>query len=231
MKTLILLFAAAALNAATPGELAIANAQREISANPDLPGPHTHLATAYLERARENGNSALYDKADAELRRALSIAPRDYDPRKASVALLLAQQEWTKALAEARALNRQTPDDVVIYGYIADADIALGNLRDAVEQTEWMFRLRPGNPEALIRAARLRQIQGDPRSALEALQMAYDATAFGESGERAWILTQMARVHLESHEPDQAAAAANEALKIFPQYHLALEVLSAGETH
>lgn len=231
MRILIFLLYAATLTAATPAEFAIANARREVSAHPEAAPPHTHLAAAYLRRARENGDAALYATAAGELSRSLTLAPGNYEARKVSVALMLAQHEWTKALAEARALNRQTPDDVTIYGYIADADIALGDLTDAVEQTAWMFRLRPGNADALIRAARIRQLQGDPRSALDALQMAYDATPFAETDERASILTQMARVRLESHDATGAASDANEALKIFPEYHLALEVLRATELH
>lgn len=226
---LSLVLAAVTLGTATPAEFAIANAQREVAANPGLPASHTHLAAAYLGRARETGDVSLIENAAGELRRALSLAPSDYETRKVSVRLMLAQHEWPAALRQARDLNRQTPDDVSVYGYIADAEIALGNFADALDQTQWMIRLRAGNPETLIHVGRLRELYGDARGAIEAFEMAFDATPFAESEERAWIRTQQSRVHLEAHDASAAAGAAREALNIFPGYHLALEALAAAE--
>ena len=79
-----------------------------------------------------------------------------------------------------------------------DADIALGDYKDAVEQAQWMLNLRPGNALSLMRAGRLREIYRDWNGSLQVLQMAYDATPFAENEERAWLLVQMARVSLES---------------------------------
>jgi tetratricopeptide (TPR) repeat protein len=134
-------------------------------------------------------------------------------------------------------LNKQTPDDVAVYGYMADAEIALGDFNGAVEATQWMLNLRPGNAPGLIRAGRLRELYKDWPGALQVLQMAYEATPFAESEERAWVLVQMARVDLESGDAKNAERVANEALGLFPHYHLALSLLAeihsaqAGQMH
>lgn len=224
MKLLLLLMPLMGL-AATPAEFAIQNADKEIAAHPEFCAGYNHRAMALARRARETGETDLYDKAAEAVQRSLALAPANYDGRKASVAVLLARHQWSAALETATELNRQTPDDLAMYGYIADAKIALGDFTGAVDATEWMLRLRAGNAQGLIRAGRLRELYHDWRGALDVLQMAYEATPFAESEERAWILVQMARVNLEAGDSPAAASAADEALKLFPKYYLAMNFL------
>ncbi len=208
----------------SPAELAIRGSQAEIVEHPEYFASYNHLAMAYAHRARETNDLAFYAKADEAVKKSLALSPGNFDARKAGAFVLLGRHEWAAALDASKALNKETPDDVVIYGYIADADIALGDFKGAVEATQWMLNLRSGNAAGLIRAGRLRELYKDWNGALQVLQMAYDATPFAESEERAWILVQMARVNLEAGDTKSAEAAAHEALGLFPQYHLALSM-------
>jgi tetratricopeptide (TPR) repeat protein len=222
MKTLLLAslaaFAGWCGSSPTPAEFAIQNAQAEIAQHPDYFTSYNHLAMAYARRARETDDMSLFAKAEEAVKKSLALSPENYDARKAGVVVLLGRHEWSAARDSARKLNKQTPDDVAIYGYIVDADVALGDFKDAVEETQWMLNLRPGNEAGLIRAGRLRELYKDYNGALQVLQMAYDATPFAEREERAWVLVQMARVDLESGDSRNAEAAANEALVLFPGY-------------
>ena len=221
----------------TPAEFAIQNAQAETAQHPDYAGSYNHLAMAYAARARETDDASFYTKAEEAMAKSLELSPANYDARKAGVVIGLGRHDWSSARDVAKKLNKQMPDDVAVYGYIADADIALGDFNAAVEATQWMLNLRPGNAPGLIRAGRLRELYKDWPGALQVLQMAYDATPFAESEERAWVLVQMARVDLESRDARNAERVANEALGSFPHYHLALSLLTeihsaqAGETH
>ena len=206
----------------TPAEFAIQNAQTEITRQPEFFQGYNHLAMAYARRARESNDASFYTKAEETLRKSLTLSPDNYDGRKTGVFIHLGKHEWPAALDAARKLNKEVPDDVAAYGYIADAEIALGDYKDAVEQTQWMLNLRPGNAPGLLRAGRLREVYKDWNGALEVLQMAYDATPFAETEERSWVLVQMARVSSEAGDLKSAESQVNEALQIFPQYHLAL---------
>jgi tetratricopeptide (TPR) repeat protein len=217
-----LLALAAGAATPTPAEFAIQNAQSEIAQHADFYGGYNHLAMAYARRARETGDAEFYAKAEAPLRRSLALSPDNYEGRKTEVFLLLGKREWTAALEAATKLNKQTPDDVAIYGYMADAEIALGDYKAAVENTQWMLNLRPGNAPAFLRAGLLREAYKDWKGALEILQMAYEGTPFAEREERAWVLVQMARVNLELGDAAAAQDAVHEALGLFPDYHLAL---------
>ncbi len=150
---------------------------------------------------------------------------QSYDASKAHVVGLLKQQEFAAALDLAKKLNKQTPDDVAIYGYMADAEMALGDYEKAVENTQWMLRLRPGNAQGLLRAGLLRELHGDANGALEALQMAYDATPFANRDERAGMLAQISRVDLAAGDVKGAEGCANSALEIVPGDDAALGAL------
>lgn len=211
--------------ALTPAEMAIHKAQSDIAQHPEHFPYYNSLAMAYARRARETSDGAYYDKAEAALKKSFAIQPDNFDGLKVETYLLLGHHEFAKALEIAKKLNKQTPDDVAVYGYMADADAELGNYADAVDAAQWMLKLRPGNTPALIRAGYLREIYGDPDGAMEVLRMAFDATPFQESEDRAWLLTQMAHVKLMTNDVKSAETFANNALSIFPDYAFAVESL------
>src|SRR3569833_1448468 len=57
------------------------------------------------------------------------------------------------------------------------------------------------------------------------MKMAYDATSFHETEDRAWILTQIAHLYLQQHDFKNAETYANGALTVFSNYHYGLAVL------
>ena len=140
--------------------------------------------------------------------------------------LLLGRHEFAKALEVATRLNKQTPDDVTVYGYLVDANAELGNYTQAVAAAQWMLDLRAGNIAGLTRAGYLRELHGDLSGAVEMMQMAYDATPYQETEDRAWLLTQMAHLRLLSGDLPKAELYANGALGLFANYHYALGILS-----
>ena len=47
------------------------------------------------------------------------------------------------------------------YGYIAEADIALGDYSEAETNAQWMMDMRPNNTPALLVGAKLRTLYGE----------------------------------------------------------------------
>ena len=73
----------------TPAEQRIAAARRQVASDPKGPEGYNNLALALLQRAQETGSSD-YDRQAAEAVAAgLGLAPKDFQLRKAHVALLL----------------------------------------------------------------------------------------------------------------------------------------------
>lgn len=179
----------------TPAEQRIAAARQQITADPKRAEAYNNLALAFLERARETG-SADYDRQAAEaIAAGFKLAPQDFQLRKAQVALLLDQHDFTRALAEAKDLHLHNPDDATVHGYMARAEIGLGDYPAAEASAQWMLNLQPFNVPGLLIAAELRDHYGDHDGALEFLERAYAETSPAETGELAAIAKRITAIH------------------------------------
>ena len=226
MKTLAVLLIATAAFPATPAEMAIEKAQAEIAKHPDHGPYYNALAMAYARRARETSDVQFYAKAEETLQHSFALAPDNYEGLKTQAWLELGRHEFAKALETATRLNQKAPDDVIVYGYLADANTELGNYKDAVAATQWMLDIRPGNIPGLTRAGYQRELHGNLPGALELMQMAYDATPSTETEDRAWLLTQIAHLNFVMGDLAKAEERSNRALAAFPDYHYALGALA-----
>jgi len=220
-------FAQGTSGGATPAQLKIAWAEAAIKAHGDHCQPYNDLAVGYLRRARETGDHSNYGQAEQALKKSFQIAPDNLEGQKARLMILLERGEFTAALELAKALNKKTPDDVLFYGLIADADIELGNYNDAEHAVQWMLDLRPGNVPALLRGARLRWLFGDPEGAMDFYSQAYQQIPPTQAEELAWTLTQMADLQMSSGHIDDARRLLHSALEKFPGYYLSLESLAS----
>jgi tetratricopeptide (TPR) repeat protein len=226
MKILSVLLLTTAAFAATPAETAMERAQAEIAKHPDHAPYYNALAMAYARRARETSDVQYYAKAEETLRRSFALAPDNYEGLKTQAWLQLGRHEFAKALETATKLNKKTPDDVMVYGYLVDANVELGNYKAAVAAAQWMLDLRAGNIPGLTRAGYLRELHGNLPGALDLMQMAYGSTPSAETEDRAWLLTQMAHLNFVGGDLSKAEMYANGALGVFPDYHYALGTLA-----
>jgi tetratricopeptide (TPR) repeat protein len=137
----------------------------------------------------------------------------------------LCQKRWRDALAEAAALNKKVPDDVMVWGYMADADVALGNVEEAKDAVQMMLDLRRVNPQGMLRAAALRELYGFNDAALEWWNSTLRLTSATDLEERAWLLTRIAHVHRVVGRYEASAGAIKQALDLLPNYPWALTEL------
>lgn len=229
MKTCLLFFSLVLLTALpvaqaepSPAEQRIALARNALDRNPQRYDIHAQLAMALAQRARETADTAFYAQAEAAVARSLKLSPGNLDARKAAIWVLLGKHEFAQALHAAQALNQEIPDDVQVYGYLADAHIELGHYAEAERAAQWMLDLRPGNIPGLTRAAYLRELFGDLDGSLDLMQQAYQRTPPSEHEDRAWLLTHLAHLYLLDAQLPHAEAALDAALHEFPGYHYAL---------
>lgn len=210
----------------SPAEHSIAAAQKAIAARPGHHEAYNALALAFTRRARETADPSYYDRAEDAIATSLKLAPGNFEARKMRVWALLGRHEFAQALELARALNKEVPDDLLVYGFLTDAHAELGNYKAAEEACQWMLDLRPGNIPAFTRAAYLRELFGDIEGAIELMRAAYQRTAPTEVEDRAWMLTQLAHLELIAGRTSNAEPLLTEALKLFPEYHYALAQLA-----
>jgi tetratricopeptide (TPR) repeat protein len=202
----------------TPAEQRIAAAKQQIAIDPKGPEGYNNLALAFISRAHETASSE-YDRHAAEaITTGLGLAPKDFQLRKAHVALLLDQRDFARARDEATDLKQQTPDDATVRGYLARAYMGIGNYDDAVESAQWMLNLQPFNVPGLLIAADLRQHYGDPAGALEALNRAYAETSPDEIADLASIENHIAAIDIDTGKLESASQMLQRADELFPGY-------------
>ena len=206
----------------SPAERSMAQANRLIEKNPKNFEAYNALALALSRRARETSDVSFYKQAEETLKKSFEISPGNFDGERIHVWLLLGKHEFAAAREEARQLNKKMPDDVMVYGFLTDANIELGNYTEAEDSAQLMLDLRPGNLPGLTRAAYLRELFGDLDGSVELMNMAYQSTPPSETEDRAWILSQIGHLQLMSGKITEADNTLQQALSLFPGYHYAL---------
>ena len=210
----------------SPAERDMAATERLHQANPDRPEPLVARAMALTRRARETGDPAYYDQADAELDEALSLAPGDYAAKRARAWVLMGKHQFAAARDLAVELNKQAPDDLLVYAVLTDANVELGDYAAAEAAAQLMLDLRPAAVPGLTRGAYLRELIGDPSGAAELMMDALQRTPPDQVEDRAWVLTQLGLLALAQGQLEQAEAATEAALASFPDYHYAVAQLA-----
>jgi tetratricopeptide (TPR) repeat protein len=206
----------------SPADRAIFQAKRLIEKNPKDFEAYNALALALSRRARETSDVTYYTQAEEAVQKSFAISPYNFDGARTHVWLLLGKHEFAAALDEAKKLNKRMPDDVMTYGFLTDANVELGNYKDAETAAQMMLDLRPGSLPALTRAAYLRELFGDIDGAVELMNMALQSTSPSEVEDAAWILTQIAHLELSDGKIADAEKNVQQALILFPSYHYAL---------
>jgi tetratricopeptide (TPR) repeat protein len=206
----------------SPAERSMAQARKLIEKNPKDFEAYNALALALSRRARETSDVKFYAQAEETLQKSFEASRDNFDGQRIHVWLLLGKHEFTAALEAAKKLNQKMPDDVMLYGFLTDANVELGNYKDAEMAAQWMLDLKPGNTPGLTRAAYLRELYGDIEGSLELMGMAYQSTPPSELEDGAWIVTQMAHLDLAIGKVDEAGKLSQQALTMFPGYHYAL---------
>jgi len=206
----------------SPAERSMAQANRLLEKNPKDFEAYNALALALSRRARETSDVRYYTEAEEALQKSFAISPDNFDGARTRVWLLLGKHEFASALDEAKKLNKRMPDDVMTYGFLTDANVELGNYKDAETAAQMMLDLRPGNLPAMTRAAYLRELFGDVDGALDLMNMALQSTAPSEAEDAAWILSQIGHLDLSVGKTAEAEKSLQRALVLFPGYHYAL---------
>jgi tetratricopeptide (TPR) repeat protein len=217
-------------SAGSPAEQAVALARKAIENKPGQAQPYNDLAMALARRARDTADTACYVEAEKALDKSLAIEPDNFAGLKVKAWILLGKHEFAEALKLATKLNRKFADDVAVYGLMTDAQVELGNYKEAEESAQWMLDLGRASVPGLTRAAYLRELFGDIEGAIELMDAAHRKISPGQLEDRAWILTQLGHLHLQTGKVEIAEQIQRQALALFPQYHFALANLAKVRT-
>jgi len=207
----------------SPAQQRIAAATQQLKADPKKVQAYNELAIGCIRRARETADPSYLNQADDALAQGLKLDSTDFQLQRTQVALMLSRHQFLQARELASALHHRVPDDVMAYGYLAEADIGLGDYPEAESNAQWMMNMRPNNTPALLVGARLRVLYGDNHGAIEFLSLAGAQTSPVEVEEQAWIANQIASILIDSGQIEAAAQALQQAEQMFPKAPYTME--------
>ncbi|TAD82365.1 MAG: transposase [Bacteroidetes bacterium] len=206
----------------------VAELQLKIAAKPTDVKPMLQLAVIYISEARITGEHPYYYPAIISiLDRVIAIEPANFEALVLKSSVKMSQHQFAegKQLAEkAKVIN---PDNAYVYGILVDANVELGDYKAAVMHSDKMQSLKP-SLESYARASYLREIYGDYKGAIAAMQLAVDAGLPG-SEPYCWAATTLAELYVKTGQLDKAAAASQKVLAMRPSYAFAMCRLAEAE--
>ena len=118
--------------------------------------------------------------------------------------LALSRHRFREALLLGRRAQRLSPSTARTYGVIGDALVELGRYRQAFRAYDRMAALKP-SLAAYARVSHARELLGDRRGAISAMQLAVDA-AGAQAEPRAWSLVQLGKLRFSGGRLDSRSA-------------------------
>lgn len=199
----------------------IAAAQKIIEKMPEAAVGYNKLAIAYVRQARATGDFGLNANARTAVERALELEPQNYDAQKLRASLFLTFHRFAEGLEAGKQLQAANPRDAFVYGVLTDANVELGNYKEAAEAVQTMVDTRP-NMESYARVAHVRSLHGDSDGAIEAFSLASRIADPQDREAQAWCLTYLGNEYVNVGRYADAERQYDGALRILPDYHLAL---------
>jgi tetratricopeptide (TPR) repeat protein len=201
--------------------------QQDVGESPDDQRSLALLGLAYLQRARETADSSYYRRADGVLRRARRLDGSDPVALSGLASLAASRHDFRTSLKLARRAVELAPDTARGYGLLGDALLELGRYDDAFRAFDRQVALKP-SLGGYARIAYARELLGRPRQAIEAMELALDASG-GLREPTAWTLVELGKLHFGLGDVAAAGRSFRFALAAFPGYPSALDGLARVE--
>jgi len=199
----------------------IGDMEARLRAQPDDIGAAVLLADALLRQARAANDGRPANRAAEVLQRVLKDNPGQYDALRLLGAIYLSQHRFREALEIGRNARDERPGDAWNYGVMGDALVELGDYEKAIEAFDTMMSMRP-SAAAYARVAYARELRGDGDGALEAMQMAAQATSPQDPEAGAWYAAQVGELYLKTGKLADADREFRRAVFLFPNYPAAI---------
>ncbi len=216
---------------------ALAKLESEISfyklrsqANPNDGLELASLAALYLKKARVSGWASWYLLAEQSARH--SLANLSFNNNGALLVLAKtaeARHDFKQSINLAqRVLNQQAGNKTAL-SILISSNLATGNINIASEYANQLIKQLPSASSLGLKAL-VEQARGNTKQAQKDLQQAISYEEVGETYSSAWLRTKLALLESQRGNYDLAKKLYLEALRIVPEYPLAILYLAALET-
>ena len=205
----------------------IAYYQRILQRNPANARTYHRLGDALIRKARETGDVAYLDRAEAALQKSLELAPANAGAWRHLAHVFYTRHEFDQAAGHARKAIDLDAADGHAWGVLGDALLETGRYDEAENAYARMLAIEP-DLHGWSRRAGLKSIRGDVAGAVDDLERAVaEGRLAGRPPESvAWALWQLGHEHFAVGNVEAAALRHQEALQTYPGYHRALAGLA-----
>jgi tetratricopeptide (TPR) repeat protein len=190
---------------------------KKINTNPRDEKSKLQLASLYIQEARVTGDHVYYDKAAMQLvNGVLKTDSVSFEGLSFKSMLYLSQHHFADGRVYAQKAQKVNPYNSFVYGLLTDADVELGNYKDAVDMTDKMVSIRP-DLRSYSRVSYLREIHGDYPGAIDAMKMAVSA-GYPGAEETEWTRIQLGHLYENMGQSKEALFQYQTALYERPDY-------------
>jgi tetratricopeptide (TPR) repeat protein len=179
-----------------------------------------HLGWLFVSKARASFDPGFYKLAEQT-----ALCLNDHNPHCPEALLLrghvldnLHRFKEAEPIARELVARRGLSFD---YGLLGDVLMEMGRLDEAVEAYQKMMDMKP-DLHAYVRAAHMRWLKGDLTGAIEAMQMAVQATDPRDAETAAWVYSRMAQYQLQDGDIAKGLQFCDVAVKFQKDYAPAL---------
>ena len=182
----------------------IAGLQQRLGRVPRDWSSWAQLGLAYVQQARASADPTWYPKADAALRRSLSLrVDGNFEAMTGMGALAAGRHDFAGALRWGERARAANPWNSSVYGVIGDALVELGRYPEGFRALQRMNDLRP-DLSSYARASYAWELQGRTANAIDAMRLALEAAA--SPADAAWASYYLGELYWNSGKLRQAEA-------------------------
>ena len=201
----------------------------KLEVNPDDLKTRLQLATIFITEQRITGeHHYYYPSIEKILNGVLSIDAKNFEANVYKASLRMSQHQFADAKKIAEEARNINPNNAYVYGILVDANVELGNYKEAIAMSDKMQALKP-SLESYSRASYLREIYGDYNGSIEAMKMAVQAGLPG-SEPQCWSRNALADLYYNTGNWAAAENAYAENLAMRPSYAPSMAGLAKVET-
>ena len=187
-----------------------------------------NLAQLFIKEARVTGEHGHYYPAALKITdEVIASNPTDRDllfrTLTTKAGIELSQHTFAEAKITGEKALSINPNNAQVYGVLVDANVELGDYKKAVEMADKMISIKP-DIRSYSRVSYLREIHGDIKGAISAMEMAVKAGYPGNE-ETAWAMLTLGELYSQYGETEKAAKIFKAILEIRPDYPFAIAAL------
>ncbi len=192
---------------------------------PDDKNALIRLAAIYIQEARETGNYMYYDRAAMKsVNSILKFDTANFNALVYKSLIYLSQHHFAEGLAEAHKAQQVNPYNAYVYGLLVDGNVEMGSYDSAIVYADRMNIIRP-DLTSYSRVSYLREIFGNYKSAIDAMEMAVEAGGRGDEHTE-WTRVQLANLYEKTGDYKKAEYLYRLSLSMRPDYSYALAGLA-----